>query len=93
MKADTCLYRLWFFFFLICFRMSREIHIDALLEESLGLAGTNFQTVSVRDIICKSGQYKGLVIRIKHLIASCNWKNCLLIIRRGDRRRQTWVVC
>ena len=62
-----------------------EVHIYHTLEESLGLDKTNLKTLSVRKIISQAGLYSGLVLEIKARIASTNWKNCSLKLRRGDR--------
>ena len=64
-----------------------EIHIYAQLEESFDLVGLENKTISVREIIEKSGPYSGLTLRVKHLISPVtdNWKSCQLKLQRGVR--------
>ena len=60
-----------------------QIHIDELLQATLGLQGRNAQLVSVKDIISRSGLYSGLVSEIREHISSPNWKDAVLVIQRG----------
>lgn len=64
--------------------MSKQVHIDVHLEISLGLAGINSKTISVKEIILKAGQYSGLAVNLQQCIGSSGWKKLRIKLKRGN---------